>query len=70
MAESRTTTKSRKPPPVKLDQPTIARALRELDVTVPYYNARLVGNRIEFHLYGGAVVYWPDPPPNQKKVAP
>ena len=40
----------------------VARAIRELDITVPYYTCRLVGNRLEFRLYGGLAVYWPPKP--------
>jgi hypothetical protein len=37
-------------------------AVAALGLDVPYYQVRLVGNRLEFHLYGGDVVYWPDAP--------
>jgi len=43
--------------PVTLDD--LPRALQELGVNVPYYDARLVGNRLELHLYGGQVRTWP-----------
>lgn len=38
----------------------LAQALAELAVNVPYYDARLVGNRLELHLYGGQVRTWPE----------
>jgi hypothetical protein len=57
MAKSRTTVRSRKK--VQLTPETIKQALEDLDINVPYYDARLVGNRIEFHLYGGQVRTWP-----------
>ena len=57
MAKSRTRATSRKK--VELTPETIKQALEELGITVPYYDARLVGNRIEFHLYGGQVKTWP-----------
>jgi hypothetical protein len=37
----------------------VAQALRELRLTQPFYTCRVVGNRLEFVLYGGSVVYWP-----------
>ena len=37
----------------------LAKALRELGLTQPFYTCRVVGNRLEFVLYGGSVVYWP-----------
>jgi hypothetical protein len=40
-------------------------AVAALGLDVPYYQVRLVGNRLEFHLYGGNVVYWPDAPAEQ-----
>ena len=42
----------------QIDAATIARALLELQIDVPYYSVRLVGGRLEFALYGGRVVYW------------
>lgn len=39
-----------------------AHAIRDLQITVPYYTCRVVGNRLEFALYGGAVVAWPPVP--------
>jgi hypothetical protein len=70
MPKSRTPAKSRKPAPSQAEGPpppkrvrktraTIRRALDELDINVPWYHCRVVGNRLEFHLYGGQVVYWP-----------
>ena len=55
----------RRPKKVTPPEVTIADApvaLAALGINVPYYQVRLVGNRLEFHLYGGNVVYWPDPP--------
>ena len=37
----------------------LAKALRELGLSQPFYTCRVVGNRLEFVLYGGSVVYWP-----------
>jgi hypothetical protein len=34
-------------------------ALADLGITVPVSACRLVGNRLEFHLYGGQVLHWP-----------
>ena len=59
MAKSRTRARSRKK--VELTPETIQQALEDLGINVPYYEARLVGNRIEFHLYGGQVKTWPPP---------
>lgn len=36
-----------------------ARALKELGINRPYYTCRVVGNQLQFALYGGDVVYWP-----------
>lgn len=41
----------------------LPQALDELEINVPYYDARLVGGRIELHLYGGQVATWPPPSP-------
>ena len=45
----------------------IRQAVDELGITRPFYSCRLVGNRLEFSLYGGDLVYWspsssPNPP--------
>jgi hypothetical protein len=54
----------------KITLDDLPQALQDLDINVPYYDARLVGNRIELHLYGGRVVRWPrqaqysEPEPN------
>lgn len=46
------------------DDETIRRALDELGERRPYYTCRVVGNRLEFAMYGGDVVVWPpDPSP-------
>ena len=37
----------------------LAQALAELAINVPYYDARLVGNRLEIHAYGGQLHIWP-----------
>ncbi|NLF10196.1 MAG: hypothetical protein GX597_00235 [Anaerolineaceae bacterium] len=50
---------------------TYDQALRELGIDVPVAACRLVGNRLEFRLYGGRVLYWPpaagDQPPAAKR---
>ena len=51
----------------KVDPEKIKKAAEELEVDVPILGARMVGNRIELHLYGGAVVTWA--PPARKKPA-
>jgi hypothetical protein len=53
------------PKKVTRTQANIQRALEDLDINVPYYDCRLVGNRLEFHLYGGRVLSWP---PVQQKA--
>ena len=53
--------------PAKPKRVTLAhlpRALQDLGINRPYYSARVVGNRIELHLYGGDVVYWPPKAPS------
>jgi hypothetical protein len=60
----RTTRKKPAAPPVTLTDAPVAVAA--LGINVPYYRVRLVGNRLEFHLYGGQVVYWPADPPEEK----
>jgi len=55
----RTTRKKPVPAVTLADAPV---AVAALGINVPYYRVRLVGNRLEFHLYGGNVVYWPEPP--------
>jgi hypothetical protein len=42
-------------------------ALHELDITVPVYFCRLVGNRLEFHLYGGRIIFWPPDSPSPQR---
>lgn len=39
----------------------IRHVLTTLGVDVPYYSARLVGNRLELYLYGGQTLVWPIP---------
>ena len=38
---------------------TIRQAIEELGLNRPFYTCRVVGNRLEFSLYGGDLVYWP-----------
>ena len=48
--------------PATTDPPSpdlIAQALKELGIDKPFYTCRVVGGRLEFRLYGGAVVCWP-----------
>lgn len=42
----------------------IRQAVEELGINRPFYSCRIVGNRLEFSLYGGDLVYWP---PTKKK---
>jgi hypothetical protein len=49
--------------PLVADGPTIARAILELRLDVPVYNARVVGDRLELRLFGGKVAYWPPADP-------
>jgi len=44
------------------DAQTIRQALDELAERRPYYTCRVVGNRLEFAMYGGDVVTWPPKP--------
>jgi hypothetical protein len=52
----------KKPATLHADPATIQQALDALGITVPYYTARVVGNRIELTLYGGQVVTWSPAP--------
>ena len=61
----RTTRKKPVPAVTLADAPV---AVAALGINVPYYRVRLVGNRLEFHLYGGNVVYWPEPPDRRGAV--
>jgi hypothetical protein len=47
------------PYPTKPVEASYDQALAELGITVPVAACRLVGNRLEFRLYGGRVLYWP-----------
>jgi hypothetical protein len=47
------------PQGVDLTDREIHDILTKLNVNVPYYAIRLVGDRLEFYLYGGRVVYYP-----------
>jgi hypothetical protein len=57
-------TKPRKPVTLKDGQdlepsdPLYARALQDLGIDKPVYYCRIVGGRLEFHLYGGTVLWW------------
>ena len=46
---------------------TIRAALEELAEDRPFYTCCVVGNRIEFSMYGGDVVTWPPPTRRSKK---
>ena len=46
----------------KITLDDLPNALQDLNINVPYYDARLVGGRLELHLYGGRVVRWPRNP--------
>ena len=59
MTKKITTRAKRTPRRVTASQANIKRALQDLGITVPFYRARVVGNRLELSLYGGDVVYWP-----------
>jgi hypothetical protein len=48
-----------KKPAIKADQDTIRQAVEELGINRPFYTCRVVGNRLEFSLYGGDLIYWP-----------
>jgi len=50
------------------DGPTIRQAISELGINKPWYTCRVVGNRLEFHLYGGDLVYWPEKPKPRTKA--
>lgn len=60
--------------PLRPDAETTRRALQDLGINVPYYQARVVGNRLEITLYWGAVVSWspeaPAPNPNKGRPNP
>ena len=49
---------NRKKPQLKGDPETIAQALEDLAIDKPFYSCRVVGDRLEFVLYGGDVIYW------------
>jgi hypothetical protein len=51
--------KARQPRSITASQANIAKALRELGITKPYYSCKVVGGRLRFTLYGGDVVFWP-----------
>lgn len=38
---------------------TVRKAIDELGLNRPFYTCRVVGNRLEFSVYGGDLVYWP-----------
>jgi hypothetical protein len=49
--------------PKKITLRHTERAVKELDLKNQWnpgaYNTRLVNNRLEFHLLGGRILYWP-----------
>lgn len=47
------------PTRIRANRATIEKALAELNLNKPYYTCRVVGNRLEFALYGGGVAFWP-----------
>ena len=49
-------------PAIVADPETIRQALDELQINRPFYTCRVVGNRLEFSLYGGDLIYWPPKP--------
>jgi hypothetical protein len=59
--------KKKTPPGLELTEELIAQGISDLLLDRPYYDARLVGTRIEFHTYGGEVLTWEipgaEPPP-------
>lgn len=62
----------RKAPPRAAPRPIPAatmadldRAVDELGIDVPVLDMRLVGGRLELHLYGGQVVVWPPLPESE-----
>lgn len=52
------------------DEATIRRAVDELHIDVPVYGGRVVGDRLELQLYGGAVAYWPQEPTTTESAIP
>jgi hypothetical protein len=56
---AKTTRKPAKPPTITDDPDTVRQALDDLGINRPFYTCRAVGNRLEFSLYGGDLVYWP-----------
>jgi hypothetical protein len=44
---------------IQADDETINKAIKELAINRPFYTCRVVGNRLEFSLYGGDLVFWP-----------
>jgi len=51
------------------DPDTIRQALEELGENRPFYTCRVVGNRLEFAMYGGDVITWPPPKATAKQEA-
>ncbi len=49
-----------------IPQDIIEAAIRELDIDVPIGAIRSVGDRLELHLYGGRVLYWPPDASNKR----
>jgi hypothetical protein len=42
-----------------LDDSRVRHAAEELKIETPIMSVRVVGERLELHLLGGTVVYWP-----------
>ena len=53
----------------EVDPKKVKQAAEALDVDVPIMGARMLGNRIELHLYGGAVVTWAQPAAKKRTAA-
>lgn len=63
------TKRATKQPKPTADADTIRQALEELGEDRPFYTCRVVGNRLEFAMYGGDVITWPPPKRAAKKEA-
>ena len=46
-------------PAIVADPETMRQALDELGINRPFYTCKVVGNRLEFSLYGGDLAFWP-----------
>jgi hypothetical protein len=60
---------TKRPKRIRRTKANIRKALDDLQINVPYYHCRVVGNRLEFHLYGGQVRYWPELASDAKQPA-